>query len=316
MKTTQKMTNPYPYSDSNKRYQTFDYYLKKRFGTKIARIALDAGFDCPNRDGTCATGGCIYCSGRSASSVGKTIKEQYENGVIAAQKKWDIGGYIPYLQAGTNTYGAPELLRKIYDSAAELPGAVALAVATRADCLDTDTVAELRRIADKLPLIVELGLQTSDDKTAALINRGHTFDDFCAGYRRLRDAGGDISVCVHLIIGLPGESREQMLASACAVADMGADMVKIHMLHVIRDTKLAKMYEEDQYTPMDRSDYISTVCDMIELLPEDCVIARVTGDGMESELLAPLWSKKKVSVINDIDKEMYARGTYQGCKRK
>ncbi len=317
MKQTQKTTNPYRHSDSNKRYQTFDYYLKKRFGGKIARIALDAGLSCPNRDGKCGTGGCIYCAGRSGSSVGEGIADQYANGVAVARKKWEPAGFIPYLQAGTNTYAPAARLRELYEEAAALPGAVALAIATRADCLGEEAIAELVRISNRLPVIVELGLQTAKDTTAERINRGHTFADFKRGFDALRAAGGDIAICVHLIVGLPGEGIADAAASARAVADLGADMVKIHLLHVVKGTPLAHMYQAGEYTPMEREEYIAAVCDMIEVLPEDTVVPRVTGDGYDAELIAPRWSRAKMAVINDIDKELYSRGTYQGihCKK-
>ncbi len=312
MRKTQREENPYPLSDSNKRYQTFDYYMKRRFGGKIAKIPLDAGLSCPNIDGRRGVGGCIYCSGGSSASHGATLAEQYENGVRVVRGKWSPVGFVPYLQAHTNTYAPPSVLREIYDTAASLDGAVMLAVATRADCMSDAAVAELLRISRRLPLLVELGLQTSDDMAAARINRSHTFSEFCDGYRRLREAGGDIAVGVHIIAGLPGEGEREMMRTARDVAALQPDMVKIHLLHVLSGTRLADMYLAGEYTPMERGDYIRTVCSMIEVMPPECVIARVTGDGAADELLAPMWSRNKVAVLNDIDRELYRRGTYQG----
>ena len=309
---TQAEMNPYRYSDTNKRYMTFDYYIKHRFGVKLAKIPLDAGLTCPNCDGTKGTGGCIYCLNGSCDSSGASLMEQYQNGIARISGKWQPGGFIPYLQAHTNTYAPPNVLRAIYDEASTLPGAKMLAIATRADCLDDAVISELVRVSRKIPLLVELGLQSSDDRTAELINRGHTFAEFEDGYGRLRRACGDIAVCIHIIAGLPGEDFAAMMKTARDTAALAPDMVKIHLLHVLGGTKLGEMYRRGEYTPMTEAGYVSTVCSMIEVMPEKCVIARLTGDGIGNRLLAPMWSAKKVAVINDIDKEMYRRGTYQG----
>lgn len=313
-KLTQRDENPYPHSDSNKRYQTFDYYLRRRFGKKCAKIPLDGGFTCPNADGTKGNGGCIYCLGGSAAvtAVGDTVAEQYSNGVAAVRGKWQDFATIPYLQSGSCTYGDPEKLRELYEKCAVMPDSVMLAIATRADCLSDEVIRLLRDISREIPLLVELGLQSSNDRTAKLINRCHTTAEFADGYGRLRAAGGDIAVCVHLIDGLPGEDRDDMLETARFAASLGPDMVKIHLLHVLRGTALYKMYESGDYVPMDREDYVATVCDQIELLPPDTVIARLTGDGYGEDLVAPDWSRRKKSVINDIDKELYSRGSWQG----
>lgn len=311
---TQREENPYPYSDTNKRYQTFDYYLRRRFGKKCAKIPLDAGFTCPNIDGTKGTGGCIYCLGGSAAvtAVGDSIEEQYAAGVSAVSGKWQDFAAIPYLQSNSCTYGDPEKLRVLYRRCAALPDAVMLAIATRADCLSDEVISVIREISEDIPVLVELGLQTSNDSTAEKINRCHTTAEFVDGYTRLRNAGGDIAVCVHIINGLPGESHTEMLETARFAASLHPDMVKLHLLHVLRGTALYDMYEWGNYTPMEREDYIRTVCDQIELLPEDTVIARLTGDGFGEDLAAPDWSRRKKSVINDIDKELYRRGSWQG----
>lgn len=314
-KPTQRELNPFPYSDTNKRYYTFDYYLRRRFGQKCAKISLDAGFTCPNIDGTAGVDGCIYCSGGSSGAVcGGSLHEQYTAGVQSIQSKWKCSAFIPYLQAHTNTYGSLERLREIYSTASSFDGAVMLAIATRADCLSEEVCELLYETSKKLPLIVELGLQTVNDSTANLINRGHTFAEFCDGYKRLRNTGGDIAICVHLINGLPGETTEVMLESARRTAALHPDMIKLHLLHVIHGTKLGNMYEKGEYTPMERSDYISTVVRQIKLMPPDTVIARVTGDGIANSLLAPMWSIKKTAVANDIDKLLFESKAFQGCQ--
>lgn len=327
----QRDTNTYKYSDSNKRYMTYDWYMKKRFGGKAAKVPLDIGCTCPNLDGTKGRGGCIYCKSGSRSSAGGTIAEQYENGVRTACRKWQPVGFIPYFQSNTNTYCDPEFLRGKLSEAASFDGALMLDVATRADCLGDDILAVLAECAREIPLTVELGLQTSNDRTAEVINRCHTFAEFTDGYRRLAAIADGVNkdfpsaddppmkrftLCVHIINGLPGESVGDMLATARDVAALHPDMVKIHLLHVLADTPLGETYERGGYTPMIREDYVSVVCDQLELLPQDTVIARLTGDGAAEDLLSPAWSRRKTEVVNEIDKEMYRRRSTQGCKNK
>ena len=312
----QKDTNPFPYSDSNKRYYTYDYWLKKTFGGKCARIPLDAGFSCPNIDGRCSVGGCIYCSTRGsgdfAGDAALPIAVQYERERRRLSAKWSTERTIPYFQAHTNTYAPLSVLQEKFDEALRFDGAVGLAIATRADCLPDDIVRYLGGLADKTVLCVDLGLQTASDRTAALINRGHTFADFCDGYRKLRDISDKIQVCVHIIFGLPGETEADMLDTVRAVAALKPDQIKIHLLHVLRGTVLAGMYLRGEYQPMKREDYIRTVGEALMLLPPDTVICRLTGDGKGSDLLAPDWSRDKRSVLNDIDKWLYTQDAWQG----
>ena len=316
MKRTQRNSNPYKYTDTNKRYYTYDYYLRRTFGGKCAKIPLDGGFTCPNIDGRCSTGGCIYCSGRGSGDFAElpslSVKEQYDRVRARLSSKWSTERCIPYFQAHSNTYGEVERLRKLYYEALALDGVVGLNIATRADCLGEGVPELLAEIAEKTVLTVELGLQSSNDKTAELINRGHSFDDFCRGVELLRAASPKINICVHIIFGLPEESDEMMLRTVRDVAALHPEQVKIHLLHVIRGTKMAEMYEKGEYEPLSKERYVSLVADAIELLPEDIVIARLTGDGMAEDLLAPDWSRKKVSVINDIDKLLFERGSWQG----
>lgn len=315
---TQREQNPFKNSDSNKRYYTYDYYLKTTFGGKCAKLPIDAGFTCPNIDGRCGYGGCIYCSGRGSGDFAElptlSIAEQIRSTREKLSSKWQVERVIPYFQAHTNTYAPTEVLREKFCEALATEGAVGLNIATRADCLEDSTVELLAELAEKTVLTVELGLQTTNDTTARLINRGHSFEDFKNGFLKLREASEKINICVHLIFGLPGESREDMLKTVRDVATLAPDQVKLHLLHVIKGTKLADMYERGEYTPMEREDYIDTVASALELLPPDTVVARVTGDGMADSLLAPLWSRRKVSVINDIDKLLFERNTCQGAK--
>ena len=312
---SQKEFNPFPYSDSNKRYHTYDYYLRHRFGEKCAKVTLDAGFTCPNIDGKCGVGGCIYCLGGSRAGVTDgllSLKEQYENGCRTMRKKWDVKKTVPYLQAYTNTYTSPDVLAKTLDSVSQFEGAVMIDIATRADCLDAGIVEVLNTFSQRIPITVELGLQSANDETARVINRGHDFSVFKEGFCRLREKAPNVKIGVHIINGLPGENGEEMKNTVRRVANLHPDLIKIHLLHVLEGTVLAQMYKSGEYTPMEREEYIQVVCDQLELLPADIVVERVTGDGIASELLAPGWSRKKVTVINDIDKELYKRGSYQG----
>ncbi len=317
-KINQSKTNPYKNSDTNKRYYTYDYYLRQSFGGKCAKIPIDAGFTCPNIDGKCGRGGCIYCSGRGSGDFAElpslSVADQIKITREKLGSKWSTAKIIPYFQAHTNTYAPTDVLREKFYEALDADGVVGLNIATRADCLEDSTLELLAELVEKTVLTVELGLQTVFDGTAELINRGHTFAEFCKGYDKLRRASDKINICIHLIFGLPNEDEDMMLESVKKVAELSPDQVKFHLLHVIRDTVLAKMYEIGEYVPMEREAYIDTVCRALELLPPDTVVGRVTGDGMADELLAPLWSIKKVSVINDIDKLLYERNTFQGAK--
>jgi len=313
---TQKETNPFPFSDSNKRYHTFDYYLRNQYGGKCAVVVLDAGFTCPNIDGTKGTGGCIYCSGRGSGDFAPPpdlpLTEQYLMQKAKISEKWTCVGFIPYLQAHSNTYAPPERLAPLYELLPTLPGAVAVHIATRADCLSPGIARLLRSLSEKIDLTVELGLQTTSDDTAKRINRCHTFADFCAGYELLRGAVPRARVCVHLIDGLPGEGRDDMLASVETVGRMGVDEVKIHLLHVLSGTPLADLYARGEYTPLTMEDYTETVAEQLTLLPPSCVVGRLTGDGMPDRLIAPGWSRKKLAVIDAIDRLLYERGWTQG----
>lgn len=313
---TQASRNPYPNSDSNKRYYTYDYYLRSKLGAKCAKLPLDIGLTCPNINGRCGTGGCIYCSGRGSGdfapeatlSVAEQIKKQKEN----YARKWDTKNCIAYFQAHTNTYAPLPFLKARFEEAITQEGIVGLNIATRADCLEDDVVEYLAALAEKTVLTVELGLQTSNDESAARINRGHDFQAFCRGFAKLRSASKKINICVHIIFGLPEEDDEIMMQTVCDVANLHPDQVKIHLLHVLKHTRLADIYERGEYTPLEKEHYVRLVADALELLPPDVVIARLTGDGMADDLLAPLWSRKKTTVINDIDKLLFARGSRQG----
>lgn len=316
-KVTQKENNPFAFSDTNKRYHTYEYYLRRTFGRRCAKLPLDAGFTCPNIDGRHGVGGCIYCSGRGSGDFapppGLGIAAQIAAGRASlGGRKRDTGGIIPYFQAHSNTYAPLAVLREVFEEALAEPGVVGLNIATRADCLEEDTLEHLAGLSRRTVLTVELGLQTIHDKTAALINRGHSYREFLEGYRRLRSAGEGINICLHMILGLPGEDDGMMGESFREVARLRPGQVKIHLLHVLRSTPLEAMYRRGEYDPLGRERYISLVVRALELLPGETVIARLTGDGPIADLIAPAWSARKLSIINDIDKELYRLSTYQG----
>lgn len=316
-KETQRSTNPFPFSDSNKRYHTFDYYLRGLFGEKTAKISLDAGFSCPNINKETGEGGCIYCSGGSSgAAAGGSLAEQYAAGKEIMEKKWGCKKFIPYLQAHTNTFAPVDVLERVYSQCASFDGAVMLAIATRADCLSRQVIRLLKKMSDQIPITVELGLQSIHDQTARSIGRGHLFSHFKDGFYRLREADDRIKIGVHLINGLPEESHAMMLESAQAVGEMGPDVIKFHLLHVLKGTPLERLYVSGAYTPMELSEYVSVLCDQLELIPPEIAVGRVTGDGKASELTAPLWSIKKTVVANEIDKELYRRASWQGKRLK
>ena len=311
-KLTQRDVNPFPYSDSNKRYYTMDYFLRRKLGGKVCKIPLDGGFTCPNRDGTKGVGGCSFCSARGSGDFAAhgSITEQIRLGAEMMHRKWADAGIIPYFQAFTGTYAPLSVLRERFEEALAYPNISGLCIATRADCI-TDEIAEyLREIASRTFLMVELGLQTANDRVAEKMNRGHTFDEFVEGYRKL----DGIFTCVHIINGLPGENREDMIYTAKKVAELAPSAVKIHLLHVIRGTALEELYSAGVFEEMTLEGYVATVCDQLEILPAETVIERLTGDGAEDTLVAPLWSKKKLVVQNEIDKELVRRNSYQGFK--
>ncbi|MGM9613242.1 MAG: TIGR01212 family radical SAM protein [Butyricicoccus sp.] len=299
--------NPFPYSTDNKRYHTYSYELKRKYGGRVARVPLDAGFTCPNRDGAKSVGGCAFCSARGSGDqvAAGGLAAQYEAG-IRKLGKWPDARYIPYLQAFSNTYAPVERLKAVYEEAISLPGAVGLAIATRADCIDAERADLLAEYAAKTDLTVELGLQTIHDRTNAALNRGEGFAEFERAVHLLRARG--ISVWAHLIDGLPGETRDMMVQSVRVLGQMDVQGVKIHLMHYLRGTVLEHLH----HLAMTREDYVAIVCDQLEVLPAEMVIGRLTGDGPAELLLAPLWSRRKREVLNAIDQELARRDSWQG----
>lgn len=310
------MNNDFRYSDDNKRYHTWNYHLRHKFGGKVFKVALNGGFTCPNRDGTRGTGGCTYCSamgsGDFAGDAGKDIHAQFNEVKARMHKKWPEAKYIAYFQANTNTYAPVNELRKKFEAALSEDNTVGLSIATRPDCLPEDVLDYLSELNERTYLIVELGLQSIWDKTGERINRCHTYAEFLDGYEKLRERG--INTCVHLINGLPEETHDMMLKSAETVAALEPHCVKLHLLHVLKGTKMAAEYENGGFELMSLGDYVDIIVSQLELFSEETVIQRLTGDGAADALIGPLWSLKKFVVLNEIDKEMARRDTYQGAR--
>lgn len=315
---TQKENNPFRYSDTNKRYHTYDYHFRQTYGKKCVKIPLDAGMTCPNRDGRCGVGGCIYCSERGsgdfAASATLPIAAQYDLQRRVLAQKWKDFACIPYFQAHTNTYAPLPRLRELFEEAAALPDAVGVSIATRADCLPDETVAYLAELSERTDVTVELGLQTVHDETALRINRGYPYAVFEDAFARLRAKAPRVRIGVHLILGLIGENDEMMVQTVQKVAALRPDEVKFHLLYVVEGTEMAKIYRENRYFPMEQTQYVDLVVRLLELLPPETVVGRLTGDGDRKTLLAPFWSTNKSAVLNEIDKKFYENNSHQGIR--
>lgn len=299
---------------NEKRYYSLDYYLKETFGEKVYRIALNGGMTCPNRDGTLDTRGCIFCSaggsGDFASSVDLSVTKQIEEGKKLLQKKTDCRLFIVYFQAYTNTYAPVSYLRKIFSEAICHPDIVALSIATRPDCLDSEILTLLSELNHIKPVWVELGLQTIHPQTATFIRRGFDYDCYEKAVFSLKAQG--ISVITHLILGLPSETHEQMLSSVKKISTLPLDGVKLQLLHVLENTDLADYYKKEGFSVLSQEEYVELIIDCLEYLPQNVVIHRLTGDGPRKLLLAPEWSIHKKQVLNQIQRRLKERDTYQG----
>lgn len=309
------MYNPFEYSLDNKRYHTWNYYLQKKFGCKVSKVALNGGFTCPNIDGTRGRGGCSYCMGGSGEFAGapeKSISEQFGEVALRMGKKWQDTKYIPYFQANTNTYAPLPRLRALYEEALAQENVVGLAIATRPDSISPEVMDYLTELSKRTYLLVELGLQSIFDGTGQRINRCHSYAEFETCYGELKRRG--IDVCVHLIFGLPGETPDMMLESVRTVAALKPDCIKLHLLHILKGTKMAEEYARGEFRCLELEEYVNLIVDALELLPPETAVQRLTGDGGRDSLIAPLWSLKKFVVLNEIDKEMVRRDTVQGAR--
>ena len=302
----------------NKPYRSLNEYYREIFGRKTAKISLDGGFTCPNRDGTCGERGCLFCSaggsGDFAENAALSITEQIENGKKQTSDKWKDPAYVAYFQAFTNTYAPVEELRRKYEEALSCDGVEGISIATRSDCLPEDVLDLLAELNQKTRLWVELGLQTSDEESAKRIRRGYPLSVFEKAVHDLAER--KIPVIVHVILGLPGENRETILNTIDCVNRLPVQGIKLQLLHVLSDSDLAKLYEAGNYTPLTKEEYIALVGDCIAHLREDIVIHRLTGDGDKNTLLAPLWSLRKRDVLNSLHKYLKENNIRQGMSVK
>ena len=308
--------NSFKYSDSNKRYYTLDYYYKKKYGGKVAKVSLNLGLTCPNKDGKVGFGGCIYCSklgsGDYAGDPILLLKEQFDSVKEVMLKKWPNCKFIAYFQANTNTYGPLDYLKEKWEEVLKYPNVVGINISTRPDSITDECFDYLEKLNKKTDLVIELGLQTIHDETSKLINRCSSLDCFASCVKELNKR--NIKVLVHIINGLPYETKDMMLDTVRYLSKMNIWGIKIHMLHILKDTALEKMYLKDNFHVLERDEYVDIVCDQLELLPEDIVINRITGDPKIDDLVEPFWLTKKFCVLNEIDKEMKRRNSYQGIK--
>ncbi len=302
----------FKYTLDNKRYHTLNYFLKTKFNSKVFKVPIDAGFSCPNKvNGQ----GCIYCSNNSKANIINnklTIKEQFINNIKILEKKWPNSLYIPYFQAGTNTYAKITTLKKLFEELLDYPKVVGLSIATRPDCLSDEVINYLDELNQKTFLTIELGLQSSNDQTLKYIKRGHDVACFTKAVQKLHEK--NIFVVAHIINGLPYETEEDMLNTVKYLNNLNIDGIKIHMLYISKNTEIAKIYEEEKFPILTKEEYIDIVIKQLELLKPEIVIERITGDPIKEELITPFWLIKKFCVLNDIDKEMVKRDTYQGIK--
>lgn len=302
----------------NKRYYTLNCFYKRLFNTKVCKISLNAGFSCPNKDGKVGTGGCIFCSklgsGDFAGNVKLDLISQFNQVKNVLSKKWPHTKYIGYFQANTNTYADVNTLKEYYETILKLDDVIGLNIATRPDAISDEVLDYLTELNKKTYLTIELGLQSIHDKTLKYINRGHDLKCFQDCFNKLKSR--NINVVVHIINGLPYETKDMMIDTVKYLNDIGIDGIKIHMLHILKDTKLADLYEKDKFHVLTKDEYIDIVISQLEYLNEDIVIHRITGDPSIDDLIEPKWLIKKFCVLNDIDKEMVKRDTYQGKNTK
>ena len=304
----------FKYTLDNKRYHTLNYFYRQKFNNKVFKVPLDAHMSCPNKiNGN----GCIFCSNSSSANITNSnlsIKDQFKKNVETLEKKWPNSLYIPYFQSGTNTYAPLDTLKPLFEELLDYPKVVGLAIATRPDAISNEVLNYLEELNKKTFLTIEVGLQSSNDNTLKFIKRGHDTKCFVETVKKLKER--NIFTVAHIINGLPYETEEDMLNTVKLLNDLKIDGIKIHMLYISKDTELASIYEKEKFPILTKEEYIDIVIKELELLNEKIVIERITGDPIKEELITPTWLLKKFCVLNDIDKEMVKRNTYQGKKVK
>ena len=303
-----------------KRYNTLNDYYRQLFGEKIFKVPIDAGFDCPNRDGTVAHGGCTFCtvsgSGDAIVAPEAPIRDQFYKEIDFMHRKWpSVQKYLVYFQNFTNTHDRVEVIRERYEQAINEPGVVGINIGTRPDCLPDETIAYLAELSERMHVTVELGLQTTYEKTSQLINRAHTYQLYVETVKRLHQQAPKVEIVSHLINGLPGETPEMMLENVRrCVTDNDIDGIKLHLLHLMTNTRMQRDYHEGRLKLLSMDEYVQIICNQLEIIPKSIIIHRITGDAPRDMLIGPMWSLKKLEVLNAIDEEMERRGSYQGCK--
>jgi uncharacterized protein len=297
-----------------KRYNDLNTYLREIFGCRVQKISIDAGLNCPNRDGTISNGGCVYCnergSGTGSFRLGLSITEQLARGKIFLSKRYKAKKFMAYFQSFSNTYAPIDRLKAFYDEALSVEDIVGLSIGTRPDCVDKPILSLLENYAKTYLVWIEYGLQSANDHTLKMINRGHDFNCFKHAVELTKGRG--IRICAHVILGLPGETRTDMLRSAKMLASLGIDGVKIHLLYVVKGTKMETLYRQGYYQCLTKEEYVELVCDFLEVLPENMIIQRLTGDPHPEELLAPLWALEKSENLLMIQNALERRDTRQG----
>lgn len=303
-----------------KRYNTLNDYYRQLFGEKIFKVPIDAGFDCPNRDGTVAHGGCTFCtvsgSGDAIVAPEAPIRDQFYKEIDFMHRKWpSVQKYLVYFQNFTNTHDRVEVIRERYEQAINEPGVVGINIGTRPDCLPDETIAYLAELSERMHVTVELGLQTTYEKTSQLINRAHTYQLYVETVKRLHQQAPKVEIVSHLINGLPGETPEMMLENVRrCVTDNDIDGIKLHLLHLMTNTRMQRDYHKGRLKLLSMDEYVQIICNQLEIIPKSIIIHRITGDAPRDMLIGPMWSLKKWEVLNAIDEEMERRGSYQGCK--
>lgn len=299
--------NKFKYTLDNKRYHTLNYYYKKKYNSKVFKVSLNAGFGCPNKKNS---SGCIYCFNGSGENRNMPLIKQFYKVKSVMEHKWPNSKYIGYFQADTNTYAPLNILKESYESILNLPNVIGLNIATRCDAITKECYNYLKELNKRTDLVIELGLQTIHQKTSDLINRGHTLTQFEDCVKELRKR--NINIVVHIINGLPYETKEDMIETAKYVSSLDIQGIKIHMLFILKGTKIAELYNKEHFHILTKEEYIDIVCDQLEYLREDIVINRITGDPIKELLIEPQWLLKKVCLLNDIDKELLKRDSFQG----
>lgn len=308
------MKNPFPYSNSNKRYYTYDYYLKQKYGSKVFKVAIDGGFTCPNRDGKVGFGGCFFCSSLGSGEYGghrkDTLEDQFDQVTKMMHQKWPIAKYIVYFQSFSNTYAPVSYLKQVFEPLLSKKDVIGLAIATRPDCFNDDIFEYLSDLNKRTDVTIELGLQTINDEIAKSFNRGYEFETFLKTFNKLKEL--NIKTLIHLINGLPNESMEMMLDNARVIGKLKPWGMKFHSLYITKNTTYAKLYKKEPFKIMELDEYIDLIVNQLEIIPQNIVIERLTGDPVKDDLIVPSWTLKKINVLNGIDKKMAKENTFQG----